>query len=475
MDRTEFELPVLHKGICRSMIKCGKILAKNRLNNIVSGNESVVVKDVASIDELSMYITRSGSKLGHLEEPRAIIKTSLGYDGNMILASSEADIHKRIHRRRFETNPYLKISACAHAHAIYTTTLSIELGGTGTKEMEIPKKYRTERLKGVIPVFVSEYGSGAKDMVDAMPEILTKHPGLVLGCHGVFAAGSNLGECLDYIMELEATSKKIVSDRIIPEKNLEIEGRIPKDWLVRYGVAEVSGSSRYGRDTGLKTIGELIRELGKSLDDRKTARIKYLDEIFNEFRVAGQDLTDFSMDPFKRGSLSRRIGGTVYITRNGADFSNLKEDDILVFKIGGGDGIKVGLCEAWLHEMIYCKVACNYIAHLTPEYSSRYSLYCGNAIIPIDVEGQYIVKRIPVVDLGDAVLSKDNAHAVIGALKSNEKVAYVKGLGGIAIGLCGFCEPLHFLESAESSAKMITLAEKIGIDIGAKQMKFREW
>ena len=297
-----------------------------------------------------------------------------------------------------------------------------------------------------------------------------------LGGHGAFAVGKNLTEALRYTIELEEAAKKIVSGLIIPKKEREINDKVPMNWLNKYSIAGVQSPKRYGKSSiKPRTIGELMGQLETSSNNLAAVQKRYLNEIFDEFREIGQDLTDFAMDPYKRGSLSRRIGNTIYITRNGVDLSNLKKNDILVFRMGEGDFINPELCEGWLHETIYDKIATNYIAHLLPEYSSPYSIYCGDAIIPVDVEGRYAVKKIPVADLGDNILSKENVSIVIDALKSNEKIVYLKGLGGFAIGFSGLYEPLHYLESAESSVKMITLAEKIGIDVRAKQEMFRRW
>lgn len=478
MKSIEFELSDIYKDIEQHMIDCGRVFAKTKLNNITSGNESVVLNDgTKGTDELEMYITRSGSKLGHLDEPIAIVKTLLGeYDGNMLLASSEADIHKEIHRRRLQENPELKSSACAHAHTLSAVALSTQFEAAGTREIEIPRKYRTARLGETVPVFTSQYGSGAKDMVKNIPGILVDHPGLVLGNHGAFAVGENLEETLRFLMDLESASERMISDLTIPRKLQKIESMVPNDWFKKYSVAGLFDFESYeGGKIVPKTIGELEEESSNTMNEQGLARKRYLDEISAEFKRTGQDLTDFSMDPFKKGSLSRRIGETIYITRAGVDFSDLGKDDILTFRMGEGNSIRLGFCEGWLHETIYDEIATNYIAHLLPEYSTRYSVYCGNYIIPIDVEGQYMTKKIPVADPGDGVLSKENVDAVINGLRSNEKVTYIKGLGGIALGSGGLYEPLHFLESAESSVKIIILAKGIGVNVREKQKKFESW
>lgn len=80
-----------------------------------------------------------------------------------------------------------------------------------------------------------------------------------------------------------------------------------------------------------------------------------------------------------------------------------------------------------------------------------------------------------VADLEEEVLSEENVDRVIDALKFNEKVSYVRGLGGIGLGDGGLYEPLHFLESAESSVKMTVMAERIGVDVKERQKEFESW
>lgn len=233
MRSIEFRLSDIHEDIKQHMIDCGRIFAKTKLNNITSDNESVVLNDSAKhIDELKMYITRGGSKLGHLDEPIAIIRISLGgYDGNMMLASSEADIHKEIHRRRLRENPELNSSACAHAHTLSAVALSMRFEKAGAKEIEIPREYRTARLGKAVPIITSQYGSGAEDMVENMPGILVDHPGLVPGNHGAFAVGENLEETLRFLMELESASEKMIPDLTTPRKFQKIESMVPDDWF----------------------------------------------------------------------------------------------------------------------------------------------------------------------------------------------------------------------------------------------------
>lgn len=457
------EDPVQH------MIDCGKIVTKIKLNNITSGNESVVVNEKSKpIEKLTMYITRSGSKLGHLDEPTAIVGTSLGkYDENMTLASSEADIHKEIHTKRLQKNPDLESSACLHGHTLHAAALTMQYRGPGKEEIDIPKKYQTENLGGSVPVFISQYGSGAADMTENVPEILANNRGIIIGHHGAFGVGEDLEICLRYLADLEDASKKIISDLTIPEKRKKIDNRVPDGWQNKYSVAGSSGSE--GPETG-EMIPDTIESYAKKDEDSK-----YYNEIFSEFRETGQDLADFEMDPYSRSALSHRIGNSIYITRAGVDFSSLEKKDIFVFKMGEGKEIKPGLCEGWVHERIYEEMSTSYIAHLVPEYSTRYSIHCGDSIIPIDVEGQYINKRIPVADPGNSVLSEENVESVVEALETNEKVAYIRGLGGFSISQSVLYETLHFLESAESSVRMIELAESIGVDVKSLQKKFEEW
>lgn len=476
MSKKELNLTDIREDPVQHMIECGRILTKKKLNNVTSGNESVIIKEGSKdLEDLDLYITRSGAKLGHLDEASAIVKTSIGkYDGNMTLASSEADIHKEIHRQRLEKHPEMESTACAHGHTLNAAALTMKYTEPGIKEMEIPEEYSSDCLEDKIPIFLSQYGSGAEDMTENLPKILSDHKLALIGHHGAFGIDEEFGSVIERFLELEKACEKIVEDETVPEREREIENRVPDNWAEKYKVAGLSGEEcPETGDLEPKTIKDLESDLeGK---EGMKGKKKYLNETFSEFREIGQDLTDFSMDPFRRGSLSRRIGDTIYITRSGTDFSDIGKEDIFAFKMGEGDEIKPGLCEGWLHEIIYDNISTNYIARLLPKHSTRYSIHCGDAIIPIDVEGRYLSKRIPVADPGDTTLTKENVDPVLEAIKSNEKVAYVKGLGGISIGEGVLYELLHFLESAESSVKMMILAEKIGVDVQAKQKKFENW
>ena len=50
-----------------------------------------------------------------------------------------------------EKDPKLVSSACVHAHTLNAAVLSMQFDDTGSKEIEIPKKYRTPRLEETVP------------------------------------------------------------------------------------------------------------------------------------------------------------------------------------------------------------------------------------------------------------------------------------------------------------------------------------
>ncbi len=88
--------------------------------------------------------------------------------------------------------------------------------------------------------------------------------------------------------------------------------------------------------------------------------------------------------------------------------------------------------EAYAHRRIYQKTSALAVVHAHPPYAVTCSLL-HDEILPIDEDGEYTLKKLPVVVVDRTSGSDELNEAVSDALR-NYKVVVVRGHGTFAIG-----------------------------------------
>ena len=103
-------------------------------------------------------------------------------------------------------------------------------------------------------------------------------------------------------------------------------------------------------------------------------------------------------------------GDRIFITRTGSMLAHLEENDLI--EIGLEDdnsNIMLASSELVVHREIYQNTSALAIVHVHPPFAVALSMAVEDAIIPIDSEGSYLFRKVPVVQTETTVGSKDVA------------------------------------------------------------------
>jgi L-fuculose-phosphate aldolase len=100
--------------------------------------------------------------------------------------------------------------------------------------------------------------------------------------------------------------------------------------------------------------------------------------------------------------------------------------------------------------------------------------FVQDEIIPIDVEGSYYLRRVPVLAFEFGTSSKEMAEELPKALKSY-RIAVVKGHGAFAVGN-SLDEVLHLSHMLENIAQILCTVKAIGGDVAKiQQAQYSKW
>lgn len=191
------------------------------------------------------------------------------------------------------------------------------------------------------------------------------------------------------------------------------------------------------------------------------AKEKYQDAI-REFQKIGRIVFDKDLNNSHSGNLSMRIGDRLLITRRGSMLGFLKDSDIIETGLDHNDsGISLASSEVNVHRAIYLGTSCLAICHTHPLTATALSLV-QEEIIPIDVEGSYYIRKIPIVEFEFGSGSKEMEEELPRMLK-NYKIVMVRGHGAFAIG--DFLEEaLQYSHILENVSRIIYMAKTMGGD-----------
>lgn len=144
-----------------------------------------------------------------------------------------------------------------------------------------------------------------------------------------------------------------------------------------------------------------------------------------------------------------RIGNKIYITKKGSMMGRLKLSDIIELELERDDpGLSSASSEAVVHWAIYKNTSALAIIHAHPPYATLFSMI-KDELTPIDSEGSFLFKKIPVTTPENTIASEEAAEMVSECLKDH-KIVLVRGHGSFAKG--NTLEEAHmFTSSLESS------------------------
>jgi L-fuculose-phosphate aldolase len=174
--------------IVREIIKYGKLIEKYNLISSHAGNISVR-------DESHIYVTKTKTMLGHLND-NDIIKIALfDNDSAMKYASMETLVHKAIYKNS-------NTKAIIHTHPVYAITLSL------VSDIFIPVDSEGKYLLDKVPILKVKKSIASEEVAEKIPALFKKYKAVIVQGHGVFAAADSLEKAF-YISTVLETSSKI--------------------------------------------------------------------------------------------------------------------------------------------------------------------------------------------------------------------------------------------------------------------------
>ena len=157
------------------------------------------------------------------------------------------------------------------------------------------------------------------------------------------------------------------------------------------------------------------------------------ERIYEMFREIGRDLYTQNMVSSHGGNLSIRLGDRVIIKRRGAMLGQLKPHDLIETGLEKNDSnVALASTELLAHRTIYLNTPALAICHCHPRTAIAFSL-SRNEIVPIDNEGSYLLKKVPVITEEFASGTPQMANKVAEALR-NYKIIMLRGHGSFATG-----------------------------------------
>ena len=175
--------------------------------------------------------------------------------------------------------------------------------------------------------------------------------------------------------------------------------------------------------------------------------------LYEEFRDIGRDIFVSGLTSSHGGNMSVRVGDKIIIKRRGAQLGRLKPSDLVVTSLYGKDsGITRASTELIVHRAIYLKTSALAVIHAHPRTAITLSL-SRDEIIPIDNEGSYLLRKVPVVSVELASGTQQMAQVVSEALREY-KIIVQRGHGSFSIGQT-LEEAYHWLSTLEEASDII--------------------
>jgi L-fuculose-phosphate aldolase len=198
--------------------------------------------------------------------------------------------------------------------------------------------------------------------------------------------------------------------------------------------------------------------------------------VLEQFQEIGRDMYVHNLISSHGGNISMRFGDQVLITRRGSMLGRLKERDIIETGLNKKDsGIVLASTELIVHRAIYQATPGQAIVHAHPRRAIAFSL-ARDEIVPIDNEGSYLLKKVPVVEVEFASGTPQMANTIANALKSY-KVVMLRGHGSFAIGQT-LDEAFQWTDALEEACEIILHSKALGeemIEYRKKTESYQDW
>ena len=181
--------------------------------------------------------------------------------------------------------------------------------------------------------------------------------------------------------------------------------------------------------------------------------------IYEQFRDIGRDMYVDRLISSHGGNLSVRFGDRLIIKRRGAMLGQLKPHDLVETGLEKNDsGVALASTELIVHRAIYRATPALAVVHAHPRTAIAFSL-SRDEITPIDNEGSYLLKKVPVIAVEMASGSPEMAQAVATALQEY-KIVMLRGHGSFAVGQT-LDEAFQWTSALEECCQIILTAKLI--------------
>ncbi|MFW6040928.1 MAG: aldolase [Thermoplasmatota archaeon] len=193
------------------------------------------------------------------------------------------------------------------------------------------------------------------------------------------------------------------------------------------------------------------------------------DTIYEEIKKYGQFLENRGLNLSSHsGNISVRRGDRIFIKRRGAMMGDLEKQDIVETGVEEDDsGVIIASTEIGVHRAIYQDTSALAIVHAHTPHAIALSLV-KDEIVPIDDEGRYHLKKVPVLDVKESIGSKEVEKKLPKILK-DYNAAIVKGHGTFAHGEL-LEEAYNWVTVVESICQLIYLVKNLGGNINAEEI-----
>jgi len=176
--------------------------------------------------------------------------------------------------------------------------------------------------------------------------------------------------------------------------------------------------------------------------------------MLEQFQRFGKDLFEHGLTSSHGGNMSVRMGDRIVITRTGSMLGHLEEKDLIESGLEANDsGIMLASTELIVHRTIYQNTSALAVIHCHPPHAVALSLVEEDSIIPVDNEGSYFIKRIPIVQAEFTAGSQEMARAVTQKLREY-KIVMLRGHGCFSTGPM-LEEAFEWCSVLEESSKVI--------------------
>ena len=152
-----------------------------------------------------------------------------------------------------------------------------------------------------------------------------------------------------------------------------------------------------------------------------------------EFARVGRVMFEGGLNNSHSGNMSVRLGDKVVITRRGAMLGELTADDLVDVGLAEDDsGIALASTEVKVHRAVYAATSHLAIVHSHPRTATALSMD-RDFLVPVDDEGRYYFKRIPVLAV-ESSIGSDDLEKDLPALLKDYPLVMVRGHGAFAVG-----------------------------------------